>query len=154
MVCKMKKLFIAIVTLALIFSCVPAASAATNGEVIYHSQYCLDNDITIVDEIISYSQARSSDKTYEFNRQITASGTTIGSISIKGTFRYDGSTVSVVSKSVTKTDTYNGWKYSQSSFTSSGGTITLSAKLTKTLTPSIPFTMTLSCDKDGNISHS
>lgn len=149
----MKKLLIALLTLTLLFSCVPVASAAADGEVIYHSQYCIDDDITVVDEIIAYSQLRSQDKTYEFNRKITANGTTIGDISIKGTFRYDGTTVSVVSKSVTKKDTYDGWKYSQTSFTSSGGTITLKAKLTKTLTPSISFTMTLSCDKDGNISY-
>ena len=80
-------------------------------------------------------------------------GVVIGVIAMKGTFRYDGSTVSVASKSVTQTDTYEGWSYKQNSFTSSGGTVTLDAKLTKLIFLNIPFTMMLSCDKDGNISY-
>ena len=59
--------------------------------------------------------------------------------------------VSAVSKAVTQTDTYGGWKYKQQSFTSSGGTFTLEAKLTKLLIYNNPLTMRLSCDTDGNI---
>lgn len=40
----------------------------------------------------------------------------------------------------------------QTSFTSSGGTVTLEGKLTKLLILNDPFTMTLTCDKNGNIS--
>ena len=58
-----------------------------------------------------------------------------------------------MSKRVNQADTYEGWSYKQNSFTSSGGTITLDAKLTKLLVMNIPFTITLSCDKDGNISY-
>ena len=59
----------------------------------------------------------------------------------------------IMAKRVNQADTYEGWSYKQNSFTSSGGTITLDAKLTKLLVMNIPFTITLSCDKDGNISY-
>lgn len=64
-----------------------------------------------------------------------------------------GTSVSVVSKTVTNTDTYNGYGYVQNSFTSSGGSVTLNARLTKWIVLNTPFTMTLSCDKNGNISY-
>lgn len=64
---------------------------------------------------------------------------------------HDGSSVSVVSKELTKCETYDGWSFSSSSLTSSGGTITFSGKLKKGLA-SLDVKLTLSCDKDGNIS--
>ncbi len=54
---------------------------------------------------------------------------------------------------MTNTDTYNGWSYIQDSLTSSGGTVTLNGKLTKWLILSNSFTMTLTCDANGNISY-
>lgn len=129
------------------------AADSTQGTIIRYQETDLGDGITVVDEIIDYSSARSTDKTYAHVKTIKNDGTTIGTIAIRGTFRYDGTTVSVVSKSVTQTDTYDGWSYKQNSFTSSSGTITLDAKLTKLLVLNISFTMTLSCDKNGNISY-
>ena len=113
----------------------------------------MENGITVYTEIIEESLARSSTKGYTNKKTIAKGDVTVAVISIHGEFKYDGATVSVVSKSVTQTDTYEGWSYKQNAFTSSGGTITLDAKLTKLLVLSIPFTMTLSCDKNGNLSY-
>lgn len=113
----------------------------------------LDDGITVIAELYQDNNARSSSKGYTWRKTLTKEGVTIAVIAIHGTFSYNGTTVSVVSKSVTQTDTYDGWNYKQNSFTSSGGTITLDAKLTKLLVMNIPFTMTLSCDKNGNISY-
>lgn len=107
----------------------------------------------MVDEVIEHSQIRSSTKGYTRTKTIRYDGIIIGKIAVYGSFKYDGTTVSVVSKRVNQADTYEGWSYKQNSFTSSGGTITLDAKLTKLLVMNIPFTITLSCDKDGNISY-
>lgn len=60
-------------------------------------------------------------------------------------------TVSVISKSVTQTDTYEGWNYVETSFTSSGGTVALAGKLTKLLIMRTSFTIGLECDANGNI---
>ena len=76
----------------------------------------------------------------------------IAEIWIDATFRYDGNTVSVVSKSISKCETYDGWSFKQSSFTSSGGTVTLTGKLTKLLVLNANVNISLTCDKNGNIS--
>ena len=52
---------------------------------------------------------------------------------------------------MTQTTTYNGWNYQQNSFTSSGGTVTLDAKLTKLLFWNIEVDMSMTCDVNGNI---
>lgn len=111
----------------------------------------LSDGIVLIDELYETMIARTATKEYTRRKTIKSNGTTIGIIAIKGKFSYDGTKVSVVSKSVTQTDTYNGWNYKQNSFTSSGGTIILDAKLTKRLIPSVAFTITMTCDKNGNV---
>ena len=153
----MRRLIAFLCSLLLIVTISPttlAASYSSSDEhVIYYSQTDLGDGLVIIDEVIEYTNARSANKTYERKKILTYDGTVVGIIAICGTFSYNGSTVSVVSKSVTQTSTYEGWSYKQNSFTSSGGTITLNAKLTKLLVMNIPFTMTLSCDKNGDISY-
>lgn len=152
----MKRIIAFLCCLFLITSISPSASAThstTDENIVFYSQSDLGNGLVVIDEVIECTNARSANKTYERKKTLTYNGTTVGIIAIRGTFSYDGSTVSVVSKSVTQTDTYDGWSYKQNSFSSSGGTITLDAKLTKLLVMNIPFTMTLTCDKDGNISY-
>ena len=137
----------------MILSSAIPVSAAPVGTVLYRSETMLENGISVIDEVIAYPQTRSNVTSYERTRAVTNGSVTVAVISLEGRFLYDGSSVSVLSKRVTQTDTYDGWNYSQTSFSSSGGTITLSAKLTKPLNSSIPITMTLSCDANGNISY-
>ena len=75
-------------------------------------------------------------------------------IAFSATYRYDGSSVSVISKTVIQTDVYNGWTFTQKSFTSSGGTVTLTGKLSKWLIFNNSISMSMTCDKNGNISYS
>ena len=77
---------------------------------------------------------------------------TIGIIAFQATFSYNGDSAYVTSKAVIQTDTYDGWSYKQTSFITTGNTVTLEGKLTKLLILNDPFTMSLTCDKDGNIS--
>lgn len=101
--------------------------------------------------VISPSFARTSERTGTKTRTFTYKGDTIAEISLTATFRYNGSSVSVVSKSVSDYTTYNGWSYQQSSLTSSGGTATLTGKLKKgLLNANVNFS--ISCDASGNIS--
>lgn len=132
---------------------VSASATAENGQVVSYQVIEVGNGITCVDEVIEYSNARSTDKTTERKRTFTQDGVVLAVIAFRATFRYDGSTVQVISKTVTQTETFDGWSYKQNSFTASGGTVTLDAKLTKLLIFNQPFTMILSCDKDGNISY-
>ena len=138
----------------LIVSCITPVRASEQETIIWYQETELDDGITVIDEVSVQSQTRSASKGYTRRKPFTTDdGIVIAIISIRGEFTYNGTTVSVASKEVTQTDTYEGWSYKQNSFTSSGGTITLDAKLTKLLVMNIPFTMTLTCDKDGNISY-
>lgn len=132
----------------------PALAAEENTQVIAVQETALENGITVVDEILESAQSRSTDKSYTRKRSFYDGDTLIAVIAFDAVFRYDGSTVSVVSKSVTQTDTYDSWNYSQTSFTSSGGTVTLSGKLTKWLVFNNSFSMGMTCDANGNISFS
>lgn len=127
------------------------AYAAEQPKVVFYDEVLLENGITVVEEITVYPQGRSTDLRANRTDTFKDGNTVIAIITIEGVFRYDGSTVSVVSKSVTQADTYSGWSYKEISFTSSGGTITLKGKLTKLLIFNNSFTMTLSCDENGNI---
>lgn len=152
----MKKFLSLILCLATLFSLtIPcfALETTTEPQVFLSEETTTEDGITITDTLTVYDQAaRSSTRKATRERTITKSGTTIAIIAITATFRFDGSTVSVVSKSVSKKETYDGWTFTQTSFTSSGGTVTLKGTLTKLLCPRYAVNMTLSCDKDGNIS--
>lgn len=127
--------------------------ATEHSQLIYVGEATLENDLTIITEITESSIYRFTDKACTDTKTIKDGDTIVAIIAITATFRYDGSNDSVVVKGVTRSDTYDGWKYVQNSFTSSSGTVTLDAKITKWLIFYTPFTMTLSCDKNGNISY-
>jgi len=149
----MKKICLFLLCAVLFFSICTPCSAASEEEVIYCSQTDLANGIVCTEVItVSGTQTKSSTKTATTKRTYTYSDEIIAVISVKGTFSYDGSTVSVISKSITECETYDGWSFKQSSFTSSGGTITLDGKLTKLIVLNANISISLSCDKDGNIS--
>ena len=149
----MKKMLTIIVCLAMLFAALPVY-AAEEPSITSATEIVLENGIRVVEEIIvSSSAARATAKDATKKQTFYEGDTVIAIIAFQATFRYDGSTVSVLSQSVTQTDTYSGWSYSQNSFTSSGGTVTLSGKLTKWLifNPT-NFTMSLTCDVNGNLS--
>lgn len=127
---------------------------ASSAIVLSRSVNQLEGGLTVIDVVMDYSNARSADRTVERKQSFYSGDTLIATIEIQATFRYDGSTVSVVSKTVTQADTYSGWSFSQDSFTSSGGTVTLEGKLKYLLLfRSTPVSISLTCDKNGNISY-
>lgn len=148
----MKQVFSIFFCVALLAAVILPAYATEQNEVIHVEEITLEDGTIVKDEIVVTSNARSTDKTATRKRTFTKDDTVIGIIAFKATFRYDGSTVYVVSKSVTQTDTYDGYSYTQNSFTSSGGTVTLEGKLTKLLFITTSFSMSLTCDKNGNLS--
>lgn len=148
----MKKGILIALCLILLANSVPVYAAEATSSAIAE-ETAPSSEITSVDRlIIENSNARTNEKTATREKTFYDGDTVIAVIAFRATFRYDGSSVSVVSKTVTQTDTYEGWSYKQTSFTSSGGTVTLEGKLTKWLIFNSPFTMGMTCDKDGNIS--
>lgn len=152
----MKRLIIFILTAALLLPCTGLVSASeTAGSTTEVYTTVLDDGMVITHEITVTQQARSTTKTAGHKVTVSNGDDTIAVIAIQATFQYDGSSVSVVSKTVTQADTYGGWSFTQNSFTSSGGTVMLEGTLKYLLFFSaMPVTVTLSCDKNGNISHS
>lgn len=91
-------------------------------------------------------------KSHEETKVYTHDGVVIARIAITGSFTYNGSYAVVNSKSISKCETYNGWSFQQTSFTVSGGTITLTGKLTKLFHETKTVSISLTCDAYGNIS--
>lgn len=132
---------------------VPAAAQDTaSAQTVSTQTIDLGDGWTVTEELIINDQARTASRAATKKQSFSKNGEAIADIAITGVFRYDGSTVSVSSKVVSQKDTYNGWSFTQNSFTSSGGTITLTGKLTKPLRVSGSVNMKLTCDKNGNIS--
>lgn len=153
----MKKLISSVVCCSMLLgTSVPCAFAfeAPSAYVQTVSTYQLSNGITVKERIIEYthSSTRANSKTTAREQKYYKGDTPVGKIVITGTFAYDGKTSRVTSKSVSSKETYNGWSYTQNSFTSDGGTIELTGKLKKAPYGSIDVDLSLSCDKDGNIS--
>jgi hypothetical protein len=150
----MRKALIFLLALVLAVSFIVPVHASSQLGMIAYQESTLEDGTIVITEVWEICGSRSSDKSFVQKKSLVRDGVTIGIIAITALFRYDGNSVYVISKAVTQTDTYEGWNYKQNSFTSSGGTVTLDAKLTKLLVLNIPFTMTLTCDKNGNISYS
>lgn len=150
----MKKILSAFIAILLLCSVIAPAAAAEQPDVIYQ-ETVLENGLTVVDEITIYSSARATDRSAERKRSFYDGDTLVAVIAFQATFRYTGTSVSVVSKTITQTDTYSGWSFKQNSFTSSGGTVTLEGTLKYLLIfNSSDFSMSMTCDKNGNISYS
>lgn len=114
----------------------------------------IGDNITVITELsISENSKAMKQKTASVSKTYKNRGQTVAKIGISGTFEYDGKTVKVKSKSVTPKDIYSGWSFSQDSFTSSGGEISLSGELKKLFTDNVSVDISLSCDKNGNIDH-
>lgn len=152
----MKKLTVIILCITLISASLIPVSAAevsrSGSEVVSQTVDVLDGGITVVDTItLPNSNQRSNTRSATLYREVYRDDVLIAQIDVTGTFQYNGTSVSVVSKHISKCETYNGWSFKQSSFISSAGSIVLTGKLTKPLYSSAEVRISLSCDPYGNI---
>lgn len=152
----MKQLFSALLCIIALLSLSIPAYASNDAnfdmQIISNSETTSNDGICVTEELFSsivYSssstQRGSKTKTY------TVDGTKMAMITVFAEFCYNGSTVSVVSKKISKKELYNGWTFSQSSFTSSGGTVTLKGNLKKNGYPSKNVSISITCDKNGKL---
>lgn len=148
---KILSLFLCLVALfSLATPCFALADTA-EPQTVLSEEITTEDGFTIERTIVIPAQARSSTRKVDCVDEVKKSGTLIAVIGYTVTFRFDGKTVSVASKSITQTDTYDGWTFTLESFTASGGTVTLKGTLSKLLNPRYAFVSSVSCDKDGNI---
>ena len=136
---------------SLLVLAVPAfAAEQTEGNAVYRDEFTLEEGLTVVREIVDVSFARSAEKTFIQTWQIKDNGTVVADIAVTATYHCDGRSVYVVSKTVSRADTYYGWSFTQNYLIAGGGTVTLNGVLTKAAR-TMPITLTMTCDKDGNL---
>lgn len=148
----MKKYFSLFLTLLMFTMALPVN--ASNVETIQETEVIhtesgdieVETVLTVQDSLFaSGSKTATKEQTYK------ADGEVIAEVSFSATFRYTG-----ISVSVTDTDssysTYDGWSYKNESISASGGTASLSAKLTHSLDSPIPVSISIKCTADGTIS--
>jgi len=150
----MKKFTAIIVLLAILFT---TATGAHATEPTAATTICYTEDLgngfameTVL--VISDSIVRSNTRTAEKQRTFTYKDNVIAIIAITGTFSYNGTSCSVISKSISRLDTYSGWSLTQTYFSSEGGAIALVGELNKFLYPDVPVSFSLVCDNFGNVS--
>lgn len=149
----MNKILALLLCIIIVYNCVSPCSAVDNSEVLYYGEETLENGILVTDTISETSpNSRNMSRCVTREKKYYDDGALVAEIALTATFRYDGNTVSVVSKSISKCETYDGWSFKQSSFTSSGGTVTLTGKLSKLLVLNASVKISLTCDENGNIS--
>lgn len=108
-------------------------------------------DISVEDELIIEDLPRQSTRKATRKQTYRRKDTVIAIIALTAEFSYTGSSVSVSSKRVTQSTTYDGWNYNQYSLSGIGGTVTLKGNLTKFAQPKVPVNLTITCDVHGNI---
>lgn len=101
--------------------------------------------------LASTTTTKSKTSTYK-----TSSGRTIWSITVTGTFTYNGNNAKCTHSSISSKCTDSNWKLSNKSASKSGATATASAIAKKytdgTYIKSVPITVTLTCSKTGKFS--
>lgn len=146
----MKKIGAFLLTFALLaVTMIPSSLAAANNwqdtERVYNELGDVEITTTIHNAISRSGGSVSKTSTIKSNGKI------IAEITLSATFGYDGKTAWVTSASGSHV-TYEGWSYSGEKITKSGGTATLSAKLTHFRYEDIPINISLTCSPTGQIS--
>lgn len=145
----MKRLVLLVLCVTLLLVSVPVASA--EQKTVYRTETVTQDGITIIDEISFNGNSRATEQPATRTRTYRDEDQNLMAIiAMQVVFRYDGSTVRVVSKSMTRTETYNGWNYEHNSYVTVGGKVTTKFYLSKTLYSQL-FSFSITCDKDGNI---
>lgn len=156
----MKRLFSVLLCMMVFVGAVTPAKAVEEADL---SEQVTVEEETIVEDSVSGEEeaiaplATTKTRVVTTTKTYSVSGKVIAKIALRAKFAYDGSSVRVVSKQVTQKDTYDGWKFTQTSLTgsggfTSGGKVTLKGNLKKTGVETVSVTITITCSKSGTIS--
>lgn len=126
-----------------------AAPTVTREIEVIHTEY---GDIEVETALIVYdSLLRYTAKSAKREQTFTHDGSVVATVTLYATFGFDGKTV-WVDEASSSHSTSGGWSYKNEDLSTSGGTATLTAELSKFLYPDVPVELTLTCTKDGKIS--
>ncbi|MCI8869390.1 MAG: hypothetical protein HFF39_02415 [Lawsonibacter sp.] len=150
----MKRSFSFIMVLALLMGIIMLPGHALESEIFRETE-------TIFVEGIGYLEIETvitrapvftrSGVGYDKSISVRNSGRIIATVTLDASFGYDGSRAWVNSASATHS-TNSGWSYGGESISKSGGTVTLTATLSKPLYNDIPVSISITCSPSGVIS--
>ena len=152
---KMKKRISLLLTLLMILALLPVQVFAADSTVAY------DDDggytvVTIEEDQYGLTRATSTKSGSITYQHYTANDELEWKAVMHATFTYDGSTSSCTSVNSLTVKTYNDtWSLYSKSYSKSGNTATGNVTMAKKLlvgSGKVPITLTLSCDKNGNLS--
>lgn len=143
-------LFAALFLLMLIPSA--PAKAETTTDVVY-----FEDGSYVVTVLQEYSTRSSNQKTASKSSTLyDPNGGSVATLTVHGTFRYDGITVTCTASSYTYQIHNSSWSFSSGSASKSGNTATakgtFARKVLGITVDSKTLTVSLSCDKNGNLS--
>ena len=148
----MKRKLSALLMCAAMFCCaaLPAqayAAAAPEVEVIRieHGDFTVETVLTVY-PALSRAQTARADKVQTFKY----GGEVIAEVTLSATFGYDGDEAWVV-EAEGDSVTYDGWRYGSEEIEDSGGTVTLSAQLTKAAERTLNVDISMTCSPSGTI---
>lgn len=148
----MKKYFSLFLAFLMVATIIPVG--ATFKEVYRETEiiHTEDGDFEVETVLsIHNSLLRANSRTASKTQSVKQNGTAVAEVTLTATFRYTGSSVSVTDTDSDYT-TYNGWSYKNESISTSGGTASLSASLTKLLAGTVPVSISITCTPSGAIS--
>lgn len=148
----MKKIYSWILVLLLVVSMALLPAQAVNSEQkseIIHTEFG-DFEVETI-TVICNTLSRSNSVSVDRAQTVKYGGKVIAEVTLSATFGYDGKTAWVVSASGSHT-TYDGWSYGGETITTSGGTATLTATLSKLTAGKIPISISMTCSSTGQIS--
>lgn len=150
---KKKTLMLLVLAMLIGIFTIPASAAAQPNseetEVIY-VEGLGEVTVTTVTQV-QEAGMRSSQKSASKARKFEYDGKEIATVTLKATFGYDGSDAWVISASGTKSIS-SGWSYSGQSIDKDGGSVSLTATLSKGIGMKVPVEITMTCSPSGTIS--
>lgn len=103
--------------------------------------------ITVLE--LSNSVLRTS-RTAHKTSYVNYDGERVAEVTLSATFGYDGDEAWVV-EAEGDSVTYDGWRYGSERIRESGGTVSLSAKLSHATEGTVPVNISMTCSPDGTI---
>lgn len=152
----MKRLYSTLLCVIVLIGLVMPAKAVDCADIL--EQVTVEEEIIIGNRVIATEEATTPFSSSSITipatktKKYSKNGKVIANIGVTAEFCYNGTSVKVVSKKISPKALYDGWSFIQSSFTSSGGTVSLKGRLEKSGVSPITVSITITCDKNGNIS--
>lgn len=153
----MKKVLTSLLLMLLIFSPIEICGLESNTSENVYYEYLEDGsyyEITIIENTMT--RASSTKKGTKRVKYVDNSNVTVWEVSVTGTFTYDGSSSTCTAASVAATSYTTNWKITSKSASKSGNKATAKATAKYyydgSLVTTVNKSVTLTCDKNGNLS--